>query len=152
MPDCDMPESILTSKTEAETAAVAKSLAQKSRPGDTILLSGPLGAGKTTFARAFVRALTQNPTQEIPSPTFTLVQTYDTPATQIWHFDLWRLTNHHALEELAWDEAQSGICLVEWPDRLGPLAPPHALRITLTLQPQGRFITISGPARWFHAS
>jgi tRNA threonylcarbamoyladenosine biosynthesis protein TsaE len=146
-----MPDSTHSSATEADTAALAASIAAKSRPGDAILLAGPLGAGKTTFARAFIRALAGDENLEIPSPTFTLVQTYDTGATKIWHFDLWRLDSHHALEELAWDEAQSGIALVEWPDRLGPLAPAQALRITLTLQPQGRSITISGPARWFDA-
>jgi tRNA threonylcarbamoyladenosine biosynthesis protein TsaE len=147
-----MPDSILSAATEGETAALAASLAGKARPGDVILLAGPLGAGKTVFARAFIRARAGEPTLEIPSPSFTLVQIYETKAVKIWHFDLWRLANHFALEELAWDEAQSGICLVEWPDRLGPLVPEDALRITLTLQPHGRGITISGPARWFHAS
>lgn len=155
-----MPESTLFCAAEPDTAALAQSLAAKARPGDVILLTGPLGAGKTVFARAFIRALAADENLEIPSPTFTLVQTYDTPTTRIWHFDLWRLTsehalddeeNLHALEELAWDEAQSGISLVEWPGRLGPLAPKEALRITLSLQPQGRGVQISGPSRWFDA-
>lgn len=147
-----MPDSSLACATEAETAALAVSLAAKARHGDVILLDGPLGAGKTVFARAFIRALAGDPNLEIPSPTFTLVQTYETNTARIWHFDLWRVQDHHALEELAWDEARSGICLVEWPDRLGNLAPKEALRITLSLRPQGRAVKISGPARWFDAS
>jgi len=147
-----MPDSTLTSAIETETAAVAAALAARVRAGDVVLLEGPLGAGKTVFARSFIRALAGDPALEIPSPTFTLVQTYETPCGKIWHFDLWRLRDHHALEELAWDEARSGICLVEWPDRLGPLAPQDALRITLDVLPQGRAIKISGPARWFDAS
>jgi tRNA threonylcarbamoyladenosine biosynthesis protein TsaE len=156
-----MPDSTHLATDEVATAAIAGSVAARARPGDVILLSGPLGAGKSAFARAFIRARANDPTLEIPSPTFTLVQTYDTPTAKIWHFDLWRLTagtpidqqeNFHALEELAWTDALSGITLVEWPDRLGALAPPEALQILITLVPSGREIKISGPARWFDAS
>ena len=147
-----MPESRLTLIDEAATQALAASLAAKGRPGDVLLLSGPLGAGKTSFARAFIRACARDENLEIPSPTFTLLQTYDTPAGPIAHYDLWRLTGHRAMEELGWDEAQSGIVLVEWPDRLGPLAPPHALQLAISLSGPGREIVISGEARWFDAS
>jgi len=116
------------------------------------LLSGPLGAGKTSFARAFIRACAGNENLEIPSPTFTLVQSYESPAGPIAHYDLWRLTDHRALEELGWDEAQSGIVLVEWPDRLGPLIPPHALQLAISLSGPEREITLTGEARWFDAS
>jgi tRNA threonylcarbamoyladenosine biosynthesis protein TsaE len=148
MPDsmlCDVPD-------EAATAALAENFAARARPGDILLLSGPLGAGKTAFARAFIRARTGNAALEIPSPTFTLVQTYDAPGGAIWHYDLWRIDSPAALEELAWDEAQAGITLVEWPDRLGPLTPPNPLHVDIALAPQGRVVKISGPKRWFDAS
>lgn len=138
---------------ERATESLAESLARRARPGDALLLSGPLGAGKTSFARAFIRALAGDPTLIIPSPTFTLVQQYDLPAVTIWHFDLWRLTSHTALDELGWDEAQAGIVLVEWPDRLGPLTPDTALSVTFAhATPQGREITLIGETRWFDAS
>jgi tRNA threonylcarbamoyladenosine biosynthesis protein TsaE len=117
----------------AATERLAARVASLLRPGDTILLAGPLGAGKTAFARALLRAATKNPTLEVPSPTFTLVQAYDTPHGKITHFDLWRLQGPGALVELGWDEAREDIVLVEWPDRLGPLCPPDALTVTLSL-------------------
>jgi tRNA threonylcarbamoyladenosine biosynthesis protein TsaE len=147
-----MPDSTRHAADEQATGAIAKTLAARARPGDVILLTGPLGAGKTAFARAFIRACANDLTLEIPSPTFTLVQTYETQGGEIWHYDLWRLEGAAALEELAWDEAQSGIILVEWPDRLGALAPPDALQIVISIVPSGRELTISGPARWFDAS
>jgi tRNA threonylcarbamoyladenosine biosynthesis protein TsaE len=146
-----MPELRLHTADEAATAAWATRLAARAAPGDVLLLSGPLGAGKTAFARAFIRALAADPDLEVPSPSFTLVQTYRTPAVAIHHYDLWRLTGPAALEELGWDEAQSGIVLVEWPDRLGSLTPPHALHILISLPGQGREIILAGAQRWFDA-
>jgi tRNA threonylcarbamoyladenosine biosynthesis protein TsaE len=137
---------------ESATQALAQKLSAIARPGDVLLLEGPLGAGKTSFARAFIRALSGAPNLTVPSPTFTLVQQYETPATTIWHYDLWRLTDYHALEELGWDEAQSGIVLVEWPDRLGPLTPAHALRLSISHCTTGREISLEGDKRWFDAS
>jgi tRNA threonylcarbamoyladenosine biosynthesis protein TsaE len=137
---------------EAATQALAQKLAARARPGDVLLLTGPLGAGKTSFARAFIRALVHDPALTVPSPTFTLVQQYDTAAGTIWHYDLWRLQDHHALEELGWDEAQSGIVLVEWPDRLGPLMPEDALALTLSHATPGREIMLHGDKRWFDES
>lgn len=116
----------------AATHALAARLAALARPGDAILLEGPLGAGKSEFARAFLRAITANPTLEVPSPTFTLVQTYDSTRSPVHHFDLWRLDGPSALAELGWDDMESDIRLVEWPDRLGPLSPPDSLTIRLT--------------------
>ena len=115
----------------ADTERLAAALAGVVRPGDAILLSGELGAGKTALARAFLRALTEDLALDVPSPTFTLVQTYDTPKGRVHHYDLWRLTDHRAMAELGWDDALEDIVLVEWPDRLGPLTPSHALSVVL---------------------
>ena len=95
-----------------------------------MLLDGPLGAGKSALARALLRALTHDPALDVPSPTFTLVQGYDTPIGLVQHFDLWRLDGPGALAELGWDEGDAA--LVEWPDRLGALAPPDALTVALS--------------------
>jgi tRNA threonylcarbamoyladenosine biosynthesis protein TsaE len=113
----------------AATERFAAGIAVAVRPGDAILLSGPLGAGKTAFARAFLRAAAEDPTLEVPSPSFTLVQSYDTRRGTVHHFDLWRLDGPQALPELGWDDARDDIVLVEWPDRLGALAPADALRL-----------------------
>lgn len=117
----------------AATRAFAARLAPALRPGDAVLLEGPLGAGKSEFARALLRAATGDPALEVPSPSFTLVQHYDLPggAGAAWHFDLYRLRGPEELAELGWEEARRGVVLVEWPDRLGPLAPEDALRISL---------------------
>ncbi len=117
----------------AATERLAASLAALAHPGDAILLEGPLGAGKTALARAFLRAATGDPALEVPSPSFTLVQTYETPLGPVHHFDLWRLDGPAGLTELGWEAALDDIVLVEWPDRLGPLRPPDAL--TICLQP-----------------
>ncbi|MFM7303026.1 MAG: tRNA (adenosine(37)-N6)-threonylcarbamoyltransferase complex ATPase subunit type 1 TsaE [Alphaproteobacteria bacterium] len=116
----------------AATEALAARLAPMLRPGDAVLLDGPLGAGKSAFARALLRAATADPALEVPSPTFTLVQSYDLPPGPAHHFDLYRLAGPDGLAELGWDEAREGIVLVEWPERLGPLAPPEALHIHLS--------------------
>ena len=147
-----MPDQHLTLSNEAATGAFAAGLAARARPCDVLLLSGPLGAGKTSFARAFIRACAGDPKLEIPSPSFTLLQTYDTPIGPIAHYDLWRLADHRAMEELGWDEALAGIVLAEWPDRLGPLTPADALHIAISLIPEGREISLSGAKRWFDAS
>jgi tRNA threonylcarbamoyladenosine biosynthesis protein TsaE len=115
---------------EAATAALARSLAPLLRPGDVIALRGDLGAGKTAFARALIHAL--GSPDEVPSPTFTLVQTYDVPIGQVWHFDLYRIADPSELTEIGWEDALAdGIVLVEWPDRAGDRLP--ALRLDLTL-------------------
>jgi tRNA threonylcarbamoyladenosine biosynthesis protein TsaE len=122
---------LITLPDLAATEALAAALARLVRSGDAILLEGRLGAGKTAFARAFLRAATGDPALDVPSPTFTLVQEYDTSLGRVHHFDLWRLDGPAALDELGWDEARDGIVLAEWPDRLGPLRPPDALTIAL---------------------
>lgn len=131
----------------AATVRLAKAVAALVHVEDVILLEGPLGAGKTEFARAFLRALTGDPALEVPSPSFTLVQSYDTPSGTVHHFDLWRLEGPQRLVDLDWDASCSDIVLVEWPDRLGPLRPPKALAIALDYAgtaPDSRRATLSG--------
>jgi tRNA threonylcarbamoyladenosine biosynthesis protein TsaE len=115
----------------AATEALAASVAGLARTGDAILLEGKLGAGKSAFARAFLRAASGDPHLEVPSPTFTLVQSYDTRIGTVHHYDLWRLDGPGGLAELGWEEARDGIVLVEWPDRLGGLWPADALTVAL---------------------
>lgn len=127
------------------TERLAGLIATLVRPGDAILLEGPLGAGKSAFARAFLRAAAADPGLEVPSPTFTLVQTYETGVGTVHHFDLWRLDGPGALDELGWDEARDDIVLVEWPDRLGDLRPADALTIVLALEEgDARAAVVSG--------
>ena len=121
----------LTLPDLAATENLAAAVAAFARPGDAILLAGPLGAGKTAFARAFLRVATGDRRLEVPSPSFTLVQSYDTDIGAVHHFDLWRLDGPGGLAELGWDDARADIVLVEWPDRLGSAWPEDALLITL---------------------
>jgi tRNA threonylcarbamoyladenosine biosynthesis protein TsaE len=116
----------------AATEALAFAVAALARPGDVILLEGPLGAGKSVFARAFLRTASDDPALEVPSPTFTLVQSYNTPIGAIHHFDLWRLDGP-GIAELGWQDVRDGITLVEWPDRLGSLRPDDALSVTFDI-------------------
>ncbi|NPD68518.1 tRNA (adenosine(37)-N6)-threonylcarbamoyltransferase complex ATPase subunit type 1 TsaE [Lichenicola cladoniae] len=125
---CDLPDL-------ASTEALGRALARLLRPGDSILLDGPLGAGKTALARALLREACGHAEMEVPSPSYTLVQTYEGAGFPIAHFDLWRLDGPASVEELGWDEARAGVVLVEWPDRLGMLAPADALCLTLELLP-----------------
>jgi tRNA threonylcarbamoyladenosine biosynthesis protein TsaE len=125
---------------EQATAALARRLAPCLRPGDVVALRGDLGAGKTSFARALIRALSgpDDDEREVPSPTFTLIQTYDTPAGRIHHFDLYRVQSPEELGEIGWDEALAdGIVLVEWPDRAGRLLPLDRLDVTLGFSANG---------------
>jgi tRNA threonylcarbamoyladenosine biosynthesis protein TsaE len=129
----------------AATENLARRLASVARPGDCILLEGPLGAGKTTLARAFLRAAADDPDMEVPSPSFTLLQTYDTKIGPVFHYDLWRLDGPNALTELDWEDALDGIVLVEWPDRLGALRPSDALTVMLKLgEDDAREATLTG--------
>jgi tRNA threonylcarbamoyladenosine biosynthesis protein TsaE len=117
------------------TEALGARIAAMLRPGDAVLLDGPLGAGKSVLARSLIRAMTGYPALDVPSPSYTLVQEYDTPAGRLHHFDLWRLDGPGGVVELGWDEAREGIVIVEWSNRLGPLRPPDALSVALA--PEG---------------
>jgi len=124
-----------------DTAAVATRLAPHLRAGDSVLLTGTLGAGKTHFARALIqkRLSESGLWEDIPSPTYTLVQTYDDKKCEIWHADLYRLTDPNEIIELGLDEAfETAITLIEWPDRLAELAPKSALTITLSIKGESR--------------
>ncbi len=119
--------------SEEETAQAAADFAVDLKEKSVLLLHGNLGAGKTVFARGLIRALTGNPNLEVPSPTFTLAQTYETNNLQIWHFDLYRLKDPEEIYELGWEDALAeGIVLVEWPERLGSLKPARYLDIAIT--------------------
>jgi len=139
---------IFTCENEDETIKVAEDFAASLRPRDIILLNGDLGMGKSVFARAVIRAMMQSPTLDVPSPTFTLVQTYEAPIADIWHFDLYRLEDPEELYEIGWEDAlTSGILMVEWPERLGHLTPKSAIHITLSQgeNPTSRVIRIERP-------
>lgn len=135
----------------AATGRLAARLAPAARPGDALLLEGPLGAGKSAFARAFLRSLAGDPALEVPSPSYTLVQSYDLPGGRgvAHHFDLYRLSGPADLGELGWEEAREGIVLVEWPNRLGALRPEGREVLTLSLahgraSEEARVATLSG--------
>ncbi len=128
-----MPAFSMPLPNEQATEALGATLAARLKPGDVVGLKGDLGAGKTTLARAIIRAAAADPELIVPSPTFTLVEVYDTPRGSYWHFDLYRLDDPQQVYELGWEEALAeGIILLEWPERLGRLLPQH-LSVTLEL-------------------
>ena len=122
----------ITTHSPDETAAFARAIAPHLRQGDVILLEGHIGGGKTHFARSLIQHLL-SVTEDVPSPTFTLVQTYETDTYEIWHSDLYRLSHPDEVFELGLVDAFSdALCLVEWPDRLGDLSPDSALTLKFT--------------------
>ncbi len=136
---------------EAGLGLVAEVLALSSRPGDVLALRGDLGAGKTTFARAFVRAVLDDPAMDVPSPTFTLLQSYETSRFPISHFDLYRVEANSELEELGFDEAIAGsVVLLEWPERAEAQLPPTRLEIHIEthVDPALRTLHLTGPGAW----
>ncbi|OFW98026.1 MAG: tRNA (adenosine(37)-N6)-threonylcarbamoyltransferase complex ATPase subunit type 1 TsaE [Alphaproteobacteria bacterium RIFCSPHIGHO2_12_FULL_66_14] len=133
---------------EAATERLGAALAGRLRPRDVVALVGGLGAGKTTLARAILRAASGKPALVVPSPTFTLVEVYDTPRGAFWHFDLYRLEQPEQVFELGWEEARAdGIALIEWAERLGPLLPRERLTVTLSIEGDGRRAILEGEAR-----
>uniref|UniRef100_UPI004048B35A tRNA (adenosine(37)-N6)-threonylcarbamoyltransferase complex ATPase subunit type 1 TsaE n=1 Tax=Yoonia sp. TaxID=2212373 RepID=UPI004048B35A len=131
--------------SEADTVALATRIAPLLEIGDTLLLEGSIGAGKTAFARALIRARLGR-LEDVPSPTFTLVQTYEDADGDIWHCDLYRLTHPDEALELGLDDAlENAICLIEWPDRLGQAAPKHAATLAFTAKEIGHHVTIYMP-------
>lgn len=141
----DLPDLAATERLAGRIAALA-------RPGEAVLLSGPLGAGKSAFARAFVRAWVADPAVEVPSPTFTLVQPYDGPRGAVWHCDLYRLGDPEELQELGIDEGfAEAVMLVEWPDRLGPSLPADRLELAIEICEQAedaRRVTLKASGAW----
>ncbi len=131
---------------EAATAAVARSLAGPARPGDVFALSGALGTGKTVFARAFIRAR-GGASEEVPSPTFTLVQVYDLPGGTVYHFDLFRIADAGEVFELGMEEAfAGGISLIEWPQGLDGILPADRVDVALFFArtPEARRVRLTG--------
>lgn len=135
---------------EAATIRMAEQIAAELRPGDLVTLGGDLGAGKTTFARAMIRAMTKSPTLEVPSPTYTLIQTYDAPDFRIVHADLYRVADISELVELGWeDAAENAIVLVEWAEKAGDILAHDRLDAHFDIPPggQGRILTLTGQGR-----
>ena len=138
----DLPDEAATVRFAARVSTVAEI-------GDVIALKGDLGTGKTSFARAFIRA--RGAIEEVPSPTFTLVQIYELAEAAIWHFDLYRLKSAEEAWELGIEEAFSeGISLIEWPERLGPLLPKHRLEIIFLYgdRPEARRAVLTASGDW----
>ena len=134
---------------EAATAAFAARVSALAATRDIIALKGDLGSGKTTFARGFIRA--RGGTEEVPSPTFTLVQIYELGSAVVWHFDLYRLKSPEEAWELGIEDAFSeGISLIEWPERLGPLLPQRRLEIELLFgdHPEARRAVLDPGEDW----
>ncbi|WP_020590638.1 tRNA (adenosine(37)-N6)-threonylcarbamoyltransferase complex ATPase subunit type 1 TsaE [Kiloniella laminariae] len=142
-------------QNEMATQAFAARLAPMLRAGDVLALDGDLGAGKTAFSRALINAFPacagQEEIEEVPSPTFTLVQVYDRGEEQIWHFDLYRLEDPEEAFELGIEEAfAEAICLIEWPEKLGRFLPRNRLLVKLSYGEgeTSRKISLHGEAGW----
>jgi tRNA threonylcarbamoyladenosine biosynthesis protein TsaE len=133
---------------EAETSRLGAAIARQLRPGDAVCLTGPLGAGKSTLARALVRALT-TPDEDVPSPTFTLVQFYEGERLKIAHFDLYRLSDPDEAYEIGLDEAlEDGAAIIEWPERLEGRLPPDRLDIEISMDGDMRRARLTPHGAW----
>jgi tRNA threonylcarbamoyladenosine biosynthesis protein TsaE len=137
---------------EAATARLGAAIARRLKAGEAVCLSGPLGAGKSTLARALVRALT-TPGEDVPSPTFTLVQFYEGPRLKVAHFDLYRLSNPDEAYEIGLDEAlDDGAAVIEWPERLAGRLPADRLDIEIAIADEfggeGRLVTLTPHGAW----
>ena len=132
---------------EKATKAAASALAAVVKPGDVIGLSGGLGSGKTTLARAIIQTLGHE--GEVPSPSFAIVQPYEDLPLPVWHADLYRIEDPSELVELGLDQLDHALLIVEWPERAGVAAWPEALRLTLEITgPESRALTAHVPAAW----
>jgi len=142
-------EIIIDLRDEAATARLAEMLSRVVRIGDVIALHGDLGSGKTAFARAFIRAL-GDPEEEVPSPTFTLVQIYDLSVGPVFHFDFYRLNRAEETYELGIEDAfHEGVSLIEWPDRVRGLLPRERLDLELSLRgKKARRAVLRGGGSW----
>jgi tRNA threonylcarbamoyladenosine biosynthesis protein TsaE len=133
---------------EAATARLGAAIAAQLKPGEAVCLSGPLGAGKSTLARALIRALT-TADEDVPSPTFTLAQFYEGPRLRVAHFDLYRLSNPDEAYEIGLDEAlDDGAAVIEWPERLSGRLPEDRLDVEIALEDQGRSVRLSPHGAW----
>ena len=130
-------------KTEADTIQIATRLAKQIKKGDVIALYGSLGMGKTVFCRGFIQSFL--PETEVPSPTFTLLQTYDTEKFPIYHFDMYRLKSPEEAYEIGIEDAfAEGVSLIEWPEKIGRLLPKKHISVILESEGEYRKITIEG--------
>ena len=133
---------------DAATARLGEAVSRALRTGEAVCLTGPLGAGKSTLARALVRALT-TPDEDVPSPTFTLVQFYDGAGFPLAHFDLYRLTSPDEAWEIGLDEAlDEGAAVIEWPQRLEGALPPDRLDIDIVFDGEGRRARLTAHGAW----
>ena len=133
---------------EADTANLAGRLAPLLKRGDCLLLNGQIGSGKSAFARSLIRARLGR-MEDVPSPTFTLVQTYEDAECEIWHCDLYRITDQTEIDDLGLSAAfEQAICLIEWPEKLGREAPENALSLTFIANDNGHTIDITARGIW----
>jgi len=135
-------------KDEAATLRLGGKLAKALRPGDVVTLSGPLSAGKTTLVRGLMAGLGYE--DEVPSPSFAIVQPYETLSPPVWHVDLYRIENPADLDELGLEDiGADGVLIVEWPEHAGPGAWPRALALSLEVEENGaRALTAEVPTAW----
>ena len=131
---------------DSATARLGEKIAAALCAGDVVALSGPLGAGKTALARAAIARLTGR--AEAPSPTFTLVETYETAKFPLFHFDFYRLEKAEDVFELGFEDALEGVCLIEWPERIGALLPAGTLLVRLSVDGGGRRALVRGGEEW----
>jgi tRNA threonylcarbamoyladenosine biosynthesis protein TsaE len=134
----------------AATQRLGSALARRLAIGDVVALHGDLGAGKTELARAVIRAAAGDEALTVPSPTFTLAETYDTAVGSIWHFDLYRLDSPEQVWELGFEDALAGsISLIEWPERIGALLPARRLDVTFVIErDEARAVTLAAGSSW----
>lgn len=130
-------------KTEEDTLKIAAQFAKALKPGDVVALHGTLGVGKTAFTRGVIQALSN--AKEVPSPTFTLLQTYDTADFSLYHFDMYRLKSPEEAYEIGIEDAfADGVSFIEWPEKIGSLLPKKHIDVSIEIKPDHRLITILG--------